>query len=161
MPRAAWVVVLLLACGGCTAEGEAPRTTTTSSTASTASSDAEPDIEGATGEGATGEVRTSPFDLTRHSRSDPDSVWVLVDKRRPLRPATHTPELDIVEGYLVHPRVVRPLTRLLATGRRAGLDLRVLSAYRSYGRQAELYAGAVASLGPDRAALTTAPAGHS
>lgn len=162
MPRAAWVVALLLACGGCTAEAEAPRTTTTSSPAPRdAEPDVEPDGEGAMGGGTTGEVRTSPFDLTRHSRSDPDSIWVLVDKRRLLRPATHTPELDIVEGYLVHPRVVRPLTRLLAAGRRAGLDLRVLSAYRSYGRQAELYAGAVAGLGPDRAALTTAPAGHS
>ena len=169
MPRAGWGVSLLLACAACTAEAEAPPPTETSSAAP---SDVEPDTEPNTqpntqpdiepgAEHATGEVAPSALDLTRHSRSDPDSIWVVVNKRRPLRPATHTPELDIVEGYLVHPRVVRPLTRLLAAGRRAGHDLRIMSSYRSYGRQAELYAGAVAALGTDRGALTTARAGHS
>ncbi|NPD03480.1 M15 family metallopeptidase [Nocardioides sp. zg-1308] len=102
-----------------------------------------------------------PFDLTRHSIDDPRSPWVVVNQRRPLRPATHRPELAVVEGYLVHPRVVRPLAALLGAGRRAALDLRVMSAYRSHGRQAQLYAGAVAARGAERAARTTAPAGHS
>ena len=99
------------------------------------------------------------FDLTRHSTRDPRSTWVVVNRRRPLRPPTYTPDLDLVEGYFVHPRVVRPLTRLLATGRRHGLDLRLMSAYRSYGRQADLHAGAVAVRGPRQ--RTTAPAGAS
>ena len=102
-----------------------------------------------------------PFDLTRHSTTDPRSTWVVVNKRRPLRPTTFAPDLAIVEGYQVHPRVVRPLARLLATGRRAGLDLRIMSAYRSAGRQGYLYANAVAAQGQARADLTTARAGHS
>ena len=100
-------------------------------------------------------------ELTRHSTTDPRSTWVGVNMRRPLRPTTFAPDLAIVEGYQVHPRVVRPLARLLATGRRAGLDLRIMSAYRSAGRQGYLYANAVAAQGQARADLTTARAGHS
>lgn len=107
------------------------------------------------------EEEPDPFDLTRHSIRDAGSPWVVVNKRRALRPTTYVPELDIVEGYLVQPRVVRPLARLLAAGRRAGLDLRIMSAYRSAGRQAYLYANAVAAQGEARARQTTAPAGHS
>lgn len=152
MARGGWALVLVLCLAACTAEAEVPPRTPSGSSPTAPS-----DIR------ATGEVTppARPFDMTRHSRSDPDSIWVVVNKRRPLRPPTHAPGLDIVEGYLVHPRVVRPLTRLLAAGRRAGLDLRILSAYRSAGRQAQLYADAVAALGAERAALTTAPAGHS
>lgn len=152
MSRWAWVVALALALAGCTAEAEAPPKPAEAPT--NAATDA---VQ------ATGEPTPKPpsFDLTRHSRTDPGSIWVVVNRRRLLRPAMHVPALDIVEGYLVHPRVVRPLTRLLAAGRRAGLDLRIMSAYRSYGRQGELYANAVAALGARRGALTTAPAGHS
>ena len=53
----------------------------------------------------------------------------------------------------------RRITRLLAAGRRHGLDLRLMSAYRSYGRQAQLHADAVAAQGPEQ--RTTAPAGAS
>ncbi len=156
--RVAWLLVAALglvapALAGCTSDGppaEAPTTPRAEPTAETA-------VER--------EVRTeevparAPFDLTRHSTRDPRSTWVVVNKRRPLRPPTYTPELDVVEGYLVHPRVVRPLTRLLATGRRHGLDLRLMSAYRSYGRQAYLHANAVAAQGARQ--RTTAPAGAS
>lgn len=154
MSRRVWVAALVLALAGCTAEAGVPRRTPPAEAPTHAATDA----VRATGEA----TRTPPpFDLARHSRSDPSSIWVVVNRRRPLRPATHVPALDIVEGYLVHPRVVRPLIRLLAAGRRAGLDLRIMSSYRSYGRQAELYANAVAALGARRGALTTAPAGHS
>ena len=152
MSRGGWALVLLLALAACTADAESPQEAPPATTK-----------EPSGGELAEHETAPAPrqFDLTRHSRSDPDSIWVVVNQRRPLRPATHTPELEVVEGYLVHPRVVRPLTRLLAAGRRAGLDLRILSSYRSPGRQAQLYADAVAALGAGRASLTTAPAGRS
>ena len=153
--RGAWLLALVVACAaGCTADAEAPQET------SAPAGDVEAEAEAVQAAGEEAPARR-PFDLTRYSLSDPASIWVVVNRRRPLRPETHTPELDIVAGYLVHPRVVRPLTRLLAAGRRVGLDLRIMSAYRSYGRQAQLYANAVAALGADRAALTTAPAGRS
>jgi D-alanyl-D-alanine carboxypeptidase len=147
--RVAWLLVAALGLAGCTSEAPPSDTLRTPQT--------DPTVE------AAAETEPAParktFDLTRHSTRDPRSTWVVVNKRRPLRPPTYTPELDIVEGYLVHPRVVRPLTRLLAAGRRQGLDLRLMSAYRSYGRQAYLHANAVAAQGPGQ--QTTAPAGAS
>lgn len=156
MRRDVGATALLLALSGCTDAGP-PRTADTPTPARTTAAAA----DAAAGEEAEAAPDGTPFDLTRHSISDPSSTWVVVNKRRPLRPATHQPDLRTVEGYLVHPAVVRPLARLLAAGRERGLDLRVLSAYRSAGRQAELYAAAVAALGAGRASLTTARAGHS
>ena len=151
--RLAWLLVAVLVLAGCTSDASpmggagTPQATQTAEAAVETEPVAEP------------ETAVETFDLTRHSIRDPRSAWVVVNKRRPLRPPTWTPELDVVEGYLVHPRVVRPLTRLLAAGRRAGLDLRLMSAYRSYGRQAQLHADAVAAQGPGQ--QTTAPAGAS
>jgi D-alanyl-D-alanine carboxypeptidase len=147
------VPVLTLGLAGCSGEADAdqdrPAAPTSAAVQPSATQSAQPVTE------------EESFDLTRHSIDDPRSTWVVVNKRRALRPPTYTPEQAIVEGYLVHPRVVRPLTRLLVAGRRHGLDLRIMSAFRSYGRQAQLYAGAVAAQGAERAARTTAPAGHS
>ncbi|GAA5124414.1 hypothetical protein GCM10023339_45830 [Alloalcanivorax gelatiniphagus] len=159
---------LVLAVSGCSAgtPGEDPRAeppgeqpsgeqpSGTAEAAVEADAEAEPEPE------AEMEVEP-PFDLTRRSTTDPRSAWVVVNRRRALRPATFEPRLSVVEGYQVHPRVVRPLTRLLAAGRREGLDLRIMSAYRSAARQGYLYAAAVAARGRARADLTTARAGHS
>ena len=153
--RVAWLLVAALGLTGCTSAAPPTDSLTTPQ--------AEPTAEVAVGSEVETETEAAPekppFDLTRRSIRDPRSIWVVVNKRRPLRPPTWTPELDVVEGYLVHPRVVRPLTRLLAAGRRHGLDLRLMSAYRSYGRQAHLHANAVAAQGPRQ--QTTAPAGAS
>lgn len=146
--------MVVLALTGCSAgaEPQAPRTEAPVE---------EPSATADAAEVAEAAVEEPAFDLTRHSTTDPRSSWVVVNKRRPLRPTTFAPDLGIVEGYQVHPRVVRPLARLLAAGRRAGLDLRIMSAYRSAGRQGYLYANAVAAQGQARADLTTARAGHS
>ena len=101
------------------------------------------------------------FDLTTHSRRDAGSIWVLVDKQRALRPATYEPDWAIVEGYRVDDRVVAGLERLLAAARADGMDLRIMSAYRSYSHQAALYDDRVAAIGADAAARVTAPPGHS
>ena len=159
--RRAWLAVAALALTACTTTP--PPSDDVADGVADDVADAAPPSETAEAATETGEMtpEAEPFDLTRHSTKDPRSPWVVVNKRRPLRPPAHVPELAVVEGYLVHPRVVRPLTRMLAAGRRAGLDLRIMSAYRSAGRQAGLYADAVAAHGEARARRTTAPAGRS
>ena len=153
--RGTWLAMVALALTGCSIGAE-PRPPSADPTVAQPADAVEPSD-------AVEEVveTPTPFDLTRHSTTDPGSTWVVVNKRRALRPTTFEPDLAIVEGYQVHPRVVRPLARLLAVGRRTGLDLRIMSAYRSSGRQGYLYATAVAALGQARADLTTARAGHS
>ena len=101
------------------------------------------------------------FDLSVHPTDRAASLWVVVGERRPLRPVDYVPELTQVEGYQVDPRIADGLRDLLREGRRAGLDLRIMSAYRSFGYQSALYAARVAELGEAGARRVVALPGHS
>jgi len=85
----------------------------------------------------------------------------VVNEQRPLRPVGYVPELTQVEGYQVDPRVAGGLRALLREGRRAGLDLRLMSAYRSFGYQSALFASRAAELGEAGARRVVALPGHS
>ncbi len=101
------------------------------------------------------------FDLSPHSTDRAASLWVVVNEQRPLRPVDYVPELTQVEGYQVDPRVADGLRALLRQGRRAGLDLRIMSAYRSFGYQSALFATRAAELGEAGARRVVALPGHS
>ena len=101
------------------------------------------------------------FDLSAHPTDRAASLWVVVNGQRPLRPLGYPPELTQVEGYQVDPRVAGGLRALLREGRRAGLDLRLMSAYRSFGYQSALFAARVAELGEAGARRVVALPGHS
>jgi D-alanyl-D-alanine carboxypeptidase len=101
------------------------------------------------------------FDLSAHPTDRAASLWVVVNRQRPLRPVGYVPELTQVEGYQVDPRVEDGLRALLRDGRRAGLDLRLMSAYRSFGYQSALFAARVAELGEAGARRVVALPGHS
>lgn len=128
-----------------------------------------PRTPAATGDGAGDPPPASPnhpspqatFDLSVHSTDRAASLWVVVNEQRPLRPVGYVPELTQVEGYQVDPRVAAGLRALLREGRRAGLDLRLMSAYRSFGYQSSLYAARVAELGEAGARRVVALPGHS
>jgi zinc D-Ala-D-Ala carboxypeptidase len=64
-------------------------------------------------------------------------------------------------GYRVRRLVIADLRALVSGARRAGVTIRVTSAYRSYSAQAALYRYYVALLGPAAAALRVARPGHS
>jgi D-alanyl-D-alanine carboxypeptidase len=100
-------------------------------------------------------------DLTAHSATDPASPWVVVNKRTPLDPVDHEPELTTVRGYLVRPAAAPDLTALLAAADADGVHLTLRSAYRGYPKQAEVYAGWVAQLGAAEADAVSARPGHS
>jgi D-alanyl-D-alanine carboxypeptidase len=101
------------------------------------------------------------FDLSPHSTDRAASLWVVVNEQRPLRPVGYVPELTQVEGYQVDPRIADGLRDLLREGRRAGLDLRIMSAYRSFGYQSALFAARVTELGEAGARRVVALPGHS
>ncbi|MBE1874683.1 D-alanyl-D-alanine carboxypeptidase family protein [Myceligenerans sp. TRM 65318] len=103
---------------------------------------------------------SSSFDLSRHSVTDPASPWVVVNKRRPLE-RDDVPRLTVVRGYLVRPEIARDLESMLGAAHHDGVDLTLRSAYRSWGKQAAVYDGWVASLGRDRADEISARPGHS
>lgn len=88
------------------------------------------------------------FDTSAHSIDDPNSIWLVVNKLRPLNPADYTPA-DLVEVPVPH--TWTPLMRaeasdaivalFQAASAEAGLSLASNSAYRSYATQVDLYAG--------------------
>lgn len=107
------------------------------------------------------------FDKDRLSIDDPASLWVVVNKLRPLRPADYqAPDLVDVPVQQVNPSQLRreaadAAGALFAAAREAGLELASQSAYRSYATQVRVYNGWVNELGREKADLTSARPGHS
>lgn len=103
----------------------------------------------------------APFDTKKHSTTDPDSIWVVVNKRHPITPADHRPGLTLVRGYQVARPAAAPLARMLDDSDRVGLGLKIASAFRSYGYQQGVHAATVAAQGQAAADEVSARPGHS
>lgn len=88
------------------------------------------------------------FDRNARSIDDPSSIWVVVDKLRPLQPADYEPA-DLVSVPVAH--TWEPMLRkeaaaavvamFAAASQEAGLSLASNSSYRSYGAQQNIYVG--------------------
>lgn len=89
-----------------------------------------------------------PFDRAARSIDDPASIWVVVDKLRPLQPADHVPA-DLVpvpvahtwEPWLRAEAADAVVAMFDAAAQEAGLALASNSAYRSFEAQQNIYAG--------------------
>jgi len=80
------------------------------------------------------------FSKTRYSTSAPTSIWVVANKKNPINPINYQPKnLVTVQGMEVDARIADDLQDLLAAAKADGLDLRIISAYRSYDMQKELF----------------------
>ncbi|WP_307807418.1 M15 family metallopeptidase [Naasia sp. SYSU D00948] len=108
------------------------------------------------------------FDRAALSVDDPSSLWVVVNKARPVSPLDFAPP-DLVEVPVAHtfvPRLRREaadaVVRLFqAASDEAGLALASNSAYRSYEAQQRVYDSSVASNGQAFTDRRTARPGHS
>lgn len=108
------------------------------------------------------------FDREARSIDDPDSLWVVANKLRPLQPQSYSPS-DLVqvpipyvyEPYLRRDAADAAVEMFAAARAEAGLDLQSQSSYRSYDSQVRIYNGWVARLGQAAADLTSARPGHS
>ncbi|WP_345066296.1 M15 family metallopeptidase [Leifsonia kafniensis] len=113
-------------------------------------------------------VPVPTFNRVKFSIDDPASIWVVVNKMRPLNPLDFVPS-DLVEVPVAHTWV--PLLRqeastavvalLAAASAEAGLSLASNSAYRSYTTQVEVYNDDVAANGQAFADTSTARPGTS
>lgn len=107
------------------------------------------------------------FDRERFSVDHPASLWVIVNKRRPLNPADYrAPDLIDVPVSYAHPPTLRreaadAVVALFQAAEKAGLELVSQSAYRSYSTQVSVYNGLVDQRGRARADRTSARPGHS
>ncbi len=103
----------------------------------------------------------TPFDRSSHSVTDPTSIWVIVDKSHPITPLGFHPETATVRGYQVATAAASPLARLLDTAGRAGVPLKIASAFRSFEYQEGVHAGLVAAIGQQAADAVSARPGYS
>lgn len=113
-------------------------------------------------------VPVPTFNRSLYSIDDPASIWVVVNKTRPLNPIDFVPP-DLVEVPVAH--TWSPLLRqeasdaavvmFAAAETEAGLSLASNSAYRSYTTQVEVYNDDVAANGQAFADTSTARPGTS
>lgn len=110
---------------------------------------------------------TPTFDTSAQSIDDAASLWVVVNKQRPLNPVSYEPAVVAVpvpyinEPYLRQEASDAVVQMFAAITAETGLELQAQSSYRSYSTQESVYAGWVDSLGQEGADLTSARPGHS
>jgi D-alanyl-D-alanine carboxypeptidase len=108
------------------------------------------------------------FDKAAQSIDDPASLWVVVNKLRPLNPGDYAASdlVDVPVPFVNAPRLRAEasdaVVRMFADFHTAtGLQMQSQSAYRSYSSQVSVYNGWVASLGQAGADKTSARPGYS
>ena len=109
-----------------------------------------------------------PFDKTERSIDDPASIWVVVNKLRPLDPQDYAaPDLISVPVAYANPPILRKyassavVKMFAAFTDETGLEMQSQSAYRAYSVQVRVYNGWVDQLGQKGADLTSARPGYS
>ena len=161
--RGAGAVVAVLALAACSAPTAAP-TAPTSGSASTAQAvrTAPP-----TRSASPTPTPTPTFDRSAHSLDDPTSIWVVVDKQRPLQPKTYIPA-DLVTPAVPHTNVPQlrrvastALITMFGAAKRDGITLYSLSAYRSYATQTSIFNRNLQQLGRATTLGLTAKPGYS
>lgn len=109
-----------------------------------------------------------PFNKSRYSLDDPASIWLIVNKKRPLNPKDYVPA-DLVTptvakrdgGMQLRRETSAAMSELFAAAAANDTPLKLASAYRSYDYQVNLYNGYVAKLGQAVADSQSARPGYS
>ena len=108
-------------------------------------------------------VTTPSFDKNKHSTTDPASIWVVVNKSRPLNPLTYAPtDLSNVGGnQQLRKEAATALTTMFSAAAKEKLILKPLSSFRSYATQVTVYNREVAANGKAIADTQSAQPGKS
>jgi D-alanyl-D-alanine carboxypeptidase len=108
------------------------------------------------------------FDRSLFSLDDPNSIWVVSNKQRPLNPQNFAPgDLSLpvgVDNEFTQPLrepAARAVEQLVAAAAAEGITLRIISAYRDVGTQDSLYSRYVQRDGQAAADTYSARPGHS
>lgn len=111
------------------------------------------------------------FNKKQFSLEDPSSIWVIVNKKRPLQPADYAPydavtpdvprRLSGADEMQLRKEVAEHVKELFTAAHNNGLELMISSAYRSYAFQKGLYNGYVRQQGQSEADTQSARPGFS
>lgn len=111
--------------------------------------------------------QTETFGRQQFSLTDPTSPWVIVNKKRPLSPKTYepadlrTPNMDAEAGQQVNSQTATALEALAAAASSEGISLVLVSGYRSYDTQVDIYDSEVRGFGQAQADRESARPGYS
>lgn len=102
------------------------------------------------------------LDLTLHSTTDPESIWVVVNKQRPVSPLDWAPS-DLVDvGPLqLRAEAAEHLQAMLDAAAAEDVRIGLRTGYRSYGQQASIRADLEARKGYEHAERYSARPGYS
>jgi D-alanyl-D-alanine carboxypeptidase len=124
-------------------------------------------------------VKSSPitqlvagFDKTQYSLNDPTSIWIVVNKHRPLNPITYAPSDLVVPNVALRSNITSTeeqmrqvtataLEQMFSAATADGVTLNVQSGYRSYSFQTTLYNSYVQEQGQATADSQSARPGYS
>lgn len=110
----------------------------------------------------TSQQGSNSFDKSKRSTSDPSSIWVVVNKSRPLNPREYAPtDLVDFQGQRMRKEALTALQQIFGAAASEGLQLQALSGYRSYETQQYVYNREVAAFGQEVADSQSAKPGHS
>ncbi len=103
------------------------------------------------------------FNKSAQSLADPASIWVIVNKKRPLNPIDYTPAnlTSVGNGQVMAKEAADAFTSLLSDGKAAGYSLLAESGYRSYNTQVSVYNNEVRTFGQAKADTESAKPGYS
>ncbi len=111
------------------------------------------------------------FNKMQYSTSDPNSIWVIVNKQHPLNPINYIPSDLVVptiplrapgnESMKLRQATAIVLEQMFAAAKQQGINLMLASGYRSYSYQTSLYGGYVKNLGRAGADMQSARPGYS
>ena len=111
------------------------------------------------------------FNKSFYSHTDPNSIWVMVNKRNPLNPKSYSPTDLLVpnvplrvpgnETMQLRSVAAQALERMFSAATSQGINLMLASGYRSYAYQTNLYNGYVATQGQSVADQQSARPGYS
>lgn len=111
--------------------------------------------------------QTPSFDKRRFSLSDPTSPWVVVNKKRQLNPKDYapadlrTPDMAVDGGQQVNGQTATALESLSKAAASEGVNLKLVSGYRSYDTQITIYDSEVRGFGQSQADRESARPGYS
>lgn len=112
------------------------------------------------------------FDKTQYALDDPLSPWLVVNKQRPLVPKTYVPPdlraptmplkwAATAEAMQLRDQAASALETLVAEAKQQGIELQLLSGYRSYATQTTIYDSEVRGFGQAIADQESARPGYS
>ncbi len=104
----------------------------------------------------------SEFDKSQYSTTDPNSIWIIVNKTHPLSPIDYAPDdLVTINGATIRSIAKANFNELISAAQKSGVPIYSASSYRSYETQKNLYNSYASTYGQTSTDTFSARPGYS